>query len=48
MLNKKTLVPHQLYFPKEDPLHSLYESYGHSLYPESVDVKVIREKNKNI
>ena len=48
MVNKKTLVPHQLYFPIKDPLHSLLESYGYSLYPEAVDVKAIREKNKSI
>lgn len=48
MKNKKIQVPHQLYFPKKDPLFSLYESYGCSLFPEAVEVKVIREKNKSI
>lgn len=48
MTSKKMTVPHQLYYPQTDPYFALYESYGFSLYPEEVDVKVVREKNKSL
>ena len=48
MTSKKMTVPHQLYYPQADPHFALYESYGFSLYPEEVDVQVVREKNKSL